>query len=350
MASTNRSLPGNNLFSRFFIKRIPLGITAILILAAGLGTRYFFPWQPVVINDVSKNPDCPEKMEIVRLNDYKFTHPLLFADLPNENESLNGLKEKVVQLINEDRSLNMLTDISIYFRNLKDGSWFVINGNKSYSPASLMKITYLIAILKQAMTDHNLLNKKVYFEKHFDTNFVQNIKNFSLEEKKYYTIRELLNDMIIYSDNDALTLISLNTDAKVLNKLFTDLEIKAPPQDPALGNQYVINLYDYCKLFRILYNSGYLTDEYSDLALNILSQSTFKQGFLKDFTPGFPVAHKFGERGGGQFQELHEVGIFYSSPEPYLLGVMSEGHDIQQLSSVLSQVSMLIYQNFNRGS
>jgi beta-lactamase class A len=244
----------------------------------------------------------------------------------------------------------MLTDISVYFRKLDDGSWFVINGSRAYSPASLMKVAFLITILKQSATEKGLLNKKIYFEKHNEEGFSQNIKNFSLTENKYYSIKELLYDMIVYSDNDALIMIGRNVNQAIFQKLFSDLGVTAPPTEPAKELEYMVTLNDYCKFFRILYNSGYLTDENSELALSMLSQSTYRGGLLKDISPNLPVAHKFGERISGTSQQLHEIGIFYTEPQPYLLGVMSEGTDLKKLSDVLSQISQVVYGDYANGN
>lgn len=332
-----------------FKKEFSIVVTFVLMLLTGVAV-YFFSRKPSEVVVVNSKSDCPQKINEVRLNDYKFTHPLMFADLPNENDELKDLKEKINQVISEDKSLNLISDISIYFRKMDDGSWFIINGDKTYTPASLMKVSFLIAVLKQAGSDPGLLHKKIHFGKHFQNGFSQNIKSFSLQENKDYTVKELLHDMIAYSDNDALTLISSITDKKVFNKLFTDLGVTSPPIDPSKSVDYTVSIGNYCKLFRILYNSGYLTDENSELGLSMLSQSTYKEGLLRDINPGYPVAHKFGERVDGQVQQLHEIGIFYAEPEPYLLGIMSEGSDQKKLASVLSQISKLVYQNYLKGS
>ncbi len=318
------------------------------MLVTGVVVYYLFPRQPgsVIIN--TKQNACSEKMNQRRLNDYKFTHPILLSDLPTENSELSGLKEKIIDIIAQDKNKNLLKDVSVYFRTMNDGSWFVINGDRTYAPASLMKVTFLIAILKQSEADSGLLDKKIYFEKHADTGYNQTIKSFKLEEKKYYTIRELLHYMIGYSDNDALALISRNTSQPVLKKFFEDLGVASPSWDPTKSSEYVVTVSDYCKLFRVLYNSCYLTNENSDLALEMLSESTYKGGLLKDISPSFQVVHKFGERFDGQSSELHEIGIFYSTPQPYLLGVMSEGQDMSQLSSVLGKISKVVYENYNK--
>ncbi len=334
----------------FFKKNLSPFLALVLMIVSGFVVYFFFP-KPVKV--VMANPQIevvPQKMKMLRLKDYKFTHPLMFADLPTEDTELNGLKEKISEIISRDKALNMLTDISVYFRKLDDGSWFVINGSKAYSPASLMKVAFLISILKQSANDRGLLNKKVYFEKHIEVGYNQNIKSFSLAGNKYYTIKELLYDMIAYSDNDALFMIGRNINQTVFQKLFSDLGVTTPPTDPAKGADYVVTVSDYCKLFRILYNSGYLTDENSELALSMLSKSTYRGGLLKDISPNLPVAHKFGERVTANSQQLHEIGIFYTEPQPYLLGVMSEGADLKNLSEVLSQISQVVYGDYSKGN
>ncbi|MCX6290409.1 MAG: serine hydrolase [Bacteroidetes bacterium] len=322
----------------------------LLMIATGLVVYFFFPRLPKVVMTDSKKSDCPEKMDELRLKDYKLTQPLLFVDIPNENSELISIKNEINEMILRDKSSNLVRDVSVYYRRLNDGAWFLINGAKTYTPASLMKVAFLISILKQSETDPGLLNKKIYFDKHFQNDYHQNIKNFGLEQKRNYSVKELLSDMIVHSDNDALILISQLTDQKVFSKIFTDLGVASPPMDPTKGADYVIAVNDFCKLFRILYNSGYLTDAHSEFALELLSASTYKDGLLKNLEPAFPVSHKFGERVSGNTAQLHEIGIFYSESEPYLLGVMSEGRDLKNLSTVLSQVSEIVYRNHRKGN
>src|SRR6185436_9640331 len=131
---------------------------------------------------------------------------------------------------------------------------------------------------------------------------------------------------------------------EVYSKIFTDLGIQPPDVHAVEANtEYYINVIDCCKLFRVLYTSAYLHDENSEFALELLTQSTYKDGLLKNLKSNFPVAHKFGERVMSNVQELHEIGIFYADTKPYVLGVMTTGHDMKQLSTVLGQISEIIY-------
>jgi beta-lactamase class A len=335
-----------------FKKDTPLYITIILVLISGFVVYAMFP-HPESGKKIAftGRADCAPEIDFLRSKDYKLTHRILLADMRNENPKLASVKERINQTISENKFSNTANDVSVYFRNLNDGSWFEINGGNVYYPASLLKVTYLIAILKQAENNPGLLNKQVYFDMHFQKNFNQNIKNFTLEEKRNYSIKELLYDMIVYSDNDALILISKETDSPTYDKLFSDLGITSPSKS-LNPNDYHMTVMDYCKFFRVLYTSTYLKEEYSEYALELLTKSTYKDGLVKNIVADFPVAHKFGERiaSHGSIQELHEVGIFYVDHKPYLLGVMTTGRDLKQLSAVLSRISEIVYRessNFN---
>ncbi len=347
--NSTKVLKNKNLFRR----DTPLYITIILVFVSSFVVYALFPHPEnrKIRAVVAQENNCIPEIDILRSNDFKLTHRTLLVDIRNENPKLSSIKERISQTISENKFSNTANDVSVYFRNLNDGSWFEINGGSTYNPASLMKVTYLIAVLKQAEKNPGFLDRQVYFEKHFEKSFNQNIKTFTLEEKKNYPIRELLFDMIVYSDNDALLLLSQQTDSVTYDKLFLDLGM-TPPSHFSNPNSYVMSVMDYCKFFRILYNSSYLREEYSEFALDLLTKSTYKDGLVKNINGDFPVAHKFGERilAHSNVQELHEVGIFYVDRKPYLLGVMSTGRDLKKLSAVLSRISEIVYGesgNFN---
>jgi len=327
----------------FFSFRVPLYLAIAVAVITFFSVRYFnqpnvsVPSKTTVIAD-----NCSDAMDIRRSRNDHLTHPSYLYDIRNENARLSDLKEKLIQSLDAKKSSNGLKDISLYYRNLIDGSWFEINGGQLYNPASLMKVPFLIAILRQSMSEPGYLDKKIFFKKHFENVNKQNIIDFELVERHSYTLKELLYYMIVNSDNDAAELIRQNTNPEVVTKLFTDLGIPLPPSN---GDEYFIDVVDYCKFFRVLFNSSYLKSDYSDFALDLLSQTTYKDGFLKDVNFQFPVAHKFGERVMNGVSQLHEVGIFYLEGQPYLLGVMTSGHDLKGLSSMLALSSQIVYEH-----
>ncbi|MCX6291166.1 MAG: class A beta-lactamase-related serine hydrolase [Bacteroidetes bacterium] len=343
MNALTPGIKNKNLFN----KDTPLYITILLVIVSGAIVYFIFP-HPLdgkkITTIVSQTPDCFPELNNLRSGDFQLAHRLLLSDIKSENPKLISFKERLNQFIAKDKTSNGVSDVSIYYRNLNDGSWFAINGGDVYNPASLMKVTYLIAILKQAEYNPRILEQKILFQQHFAQGNNQNIQDFHLQENKYYTLKELLQYMIIYSDNDAAFLVSQNTNQEIYRKLFVDLGITVPTEK----GEYFISVVDYCKMFRVLYNSSYLRDDYSEFALELLTKSTYKDGLLKSLNTNFPIAHKFGERIINHVQQLHEVGIFYADSHPYILGVMSTGSDLRQLSSMLSQVSQIVYEESAR--
>src|SRR6185295_18381478 len=101
------------------------------------------------------------------------------------------------------------------------------------------------------------------------------------------------------------------------------------------------------KLFRVLYNSTYLTSANSEYALSLLSQSSFKDGLVKELPPGVTVAHKFGEGGGPEENQLSDAGIVYDGSTPYLIVVMTRGKQLTELSQSISEISKQVYDYMN---
>jgi len=154
----------------------------------------------------------------------------------------------------------------------------------------------------------------------------------------------LVKNTIIYSDNTAYDLLVLNTDNQNFKKTFTDLGILLPPAQEVNLKDF-ITVKDYSSFFRVLYNASYLSPENSQKALNLLTQTTFKDGLTALLPSDLTVAHKFGERltpETGEVQ-LHDCGIVYYPQNPYLLCLMTRGRDPKKLAKFIGQTSLQIY-------
>src|ERR1035438_10469063 len=163
---------------------------------------------------------------LVRINDEKLTHPLMFADVDEESEDLLPLKEKINNYLSTKKESNILKNASVYFKSFKDEDWFVINPEMEYDGASLGKVSFMIAILKEAQSNPELLNKRIYYEKPSGEYYPQKILEHDLTPGKYYTIKELLIYAIAYSVNDAAFLIVNNFNFETLNKFLVTINMK----------------------------------------------------------------------------------------------------------------------------
>lgn len=323
---------------------LTLAIAVIVVGASAFGVAVFSKKEKRQEINIPSGPKCPETMDQIRLKQYQYTHPLVLSDIAGESEILLPIRSKVESYINQVKQNNQATEVSVYFRRLNDGAWFCINPNQSYNPASMSKVLYVLVYLKEAEQDLSILNKKIFFAKHFASGNTPNIGDFRLPENRYYAVRELLGYLIKYSDNDAALLLSQHMNQKIYFQLFKDLNIPTPD----LNVEYYITPTDFSKFFRVLYNASYIRPELSEVGLKLLITSTFSEGLRKGIDPSIPLAHKFGERIIGNKAQLHEFGVVFIENDPYLIGVMSSGSNLQQLTNIVAEISRLVFDDYSR--
>lgn len=332
------------IIKKILFKKVPF--YSLLLVISGL-VVVFYVFQsccvsPVRNTAITSPADCATQMDMMRIKGSSLVHPLVMADIAEESRLLAPLKQQIEQSINDAKSAQKASDISVYFRRLNDGAWFAVNPNQSYNPASLIKVAFLVTFLKEAETSPGLLERKVHFDRRNPAS-QQNIKNPPLRENQDYSIRMLLDYMIRFSDNDATELLQTRLNHSIFNQVFTDLGIPVPD----FTKEYFITPVDMSKFFRALYNGTYLSKQGSEFALTLLTRSTYSNGILAGISdPGTVVAHKFGERIIGNTAELHEFGIVYAGSEPYLIGIMTSGSNLQSLAEVLQTISRISYQQY----
>lgn len=169
----------------------------------------------------------------------------------------------------------------------------------------------------------------------------------TMERGKAYTVDDLLYRAIVHSDNNAYFLLYGSIDQTVLHKVYTDLGLEVPK---VRNREDYMSVIEYASFFRILYNASYLNKEFSEKALQYLSEVDFKQGLVGGLPSGTVVAHKFGEKVFGstaEIKQLHNCGIVYYPTRPYLLCVMSRGDSFEYLDDTIRQISRMIYQEID---
>lgn len=241
------------------------------------------------------------------------------------------------------------TSISVWVRDLEAKQTASNNENQRYAPASLLKLPLMIAYFKVAELDPALLGTKLPYTDTGQLNdSTQDIAPSStLQVGQSYTVEQLIEDMVINSDNNAAAALLGHLDPSIFNNTLLDLGIEIPSTDNTMPRDFV-TAKSYASIFRTLYNSSYLNRDYSQKALDILSKTTFK-GIEAPLPPGTTVADKFGERevdnpdGSVQVRELHDCGIVYKNSTPYTLCIMTQGKDFNDLQTVIENISKLVY-------
>ncbi|MFZ1561581.1 MAG: serine hydrolase [Saprospiraceae bacterium] len=317
-------------------------ILVSLSILAGIFIGRFFPGNKNKVSD--KKQDSFQ----IRAQGYTYINPLLDCDNYNHSaiRSLNKAKNELKVYIDSIFDGKNVLDISVYLRILNDGPWIGINENANYTPASLLKVPMMIACYKKAESEPDFLKKKIQYT-HFNSTYVQTILDTNmLKVGEYYTIEKLIEKMVIFSDNASLELIADKIGDDFFFQVMDDngVDIK----NLATQNDY-ISVRQYSSFFRMLYNSTYLTKQYSERCLEILSKSHYPMGIPRFLPKDVLVSHKFGEVGtvDSYVKQLHDCGIVYRKNSPYLICIMTKGHDFNYLSERMADISKIIYKNLN---
>ncbi len=292
----------------------------------------------------TETTDIYSYFHVTRQNKNKLTQPVLLYDIDQESMKLQELKTQLQSTVAGFREKNILQSASIYVRDFSNSSWIDIDADEMFHPASLMKITVLIYYLKLSESDPGILNRQLMLSKD------QKAPGQTFEEKNIrpgvpYTVNDLLERMIVNSDNYATSLLDYQIDDNALSDIFNKLNIPKPVRP---FSNYMLSSRDYSKLMRILYNASYLNESNSEKALLLLTRSDFELGIKNGLPKNITVAHKFGEYSLlPNTKELHESAIVYAGNKTYLITIMTKGPDVKQLPQVLSTLSQQVHYYFS---
>lgn len=260
-----------------------------------------------------------------------------------------GLRMQLATQIEEEVAAGRANEAAVYFRDLRNGPIFGINELRAFAPASLLKVPLAFAFMNAEENSPGFIDRTITYSGDI-TPPEQNIPSgVSLRPGGSYTIRDLLANTLIYSDNLSSLILrrylgSLRDGEAVERQTYRELGI-IPPEGMTDDS---VSVQGYSSLFRQLYNATYLTPELSDLILSWLARSEFKHGLAGGIPANVAVAHKFGERtaqggSGGELAQFHDCGIVYYPENPYLLCIMTRGSDLPTLMGLVRDISARVY-------
>ncbi|MES2203463.1 MAG: serine hydrolase [Patescibacteria group bacterium] len=279
----------------------------------------------------------------VRESGYTYISPILFCNLNNLPQNEDAV---LVSLIKKYLAKTPDIDAGVYYLNPTMGKWAGVNENESFSPASMLKVPIMTALLRSSEIRPGLLSRQVYYNGAQDDNAQESIKPEVPLQPGSYTVSELIHSMIVYSDNNATRLLTKQLTPTEFDSIYTDLGIAAPSQN---GPVDFMSPKTFALFLRVLYNGTYLSRENSERALSEMAQSAFLPGLRAGVPAGTTVAAKFGERLAAHAPtELHDCGIVYLKDSTYMLCVMTRGTDESALATEISSISKLVYDYVTR--
>jgi len=322
------------------------------ILATACVSLLVFRLNSKANHEVALKSDSPSTAEncernLYRLKGYSMVQPLLFTDKACESPALANLKADVANYIDEQKAAGNIASASCYVRMLTTADWAAVNANEAYYPGSLFKLPLMLAILRAEEAHPGVLAEKITFKKGMLPEIPQTFESKTIVPGNTYTVGQLIEQMVIYSDNYATQLLNTKVAPASVVKVFSDMGLQPPPTDASYFN-FTITARDYSRFLVTIYNATYLSPKLSEYAAELLCRSTFTDGMVKELPAGQKVAHKFGEAGHGAEKQLHESGLVYLGDTPYLITIMVRGAALDKLTPVITHVSRLVFDHVNK--
>ena len=311
------------------MKRVATVASAAFVIGFVIGGYFLHPIRPSTGRSVREKNN----------KDYAFINPLLACEFADSKDvKLSTMEERARTYIAQAKSQGLITDAGFYTRI--GSGWTGVNENGMFTPASLYKVPILITYLKIADQSPELLNEKIDFTLPITSGAQYITPAEKLVRGETYTIDDLLNRMIVYSDNDAESFLFRHISQKYFEDVFSDLGLPVPNNT----TQPKITPKQYAFFLRVLYNASYLGRPASERALKLLSEAQFKDGIEAGLPEGITAAHKFGEFKDMTGTELHDCGTIYAKARTYTLCVMTRGKNEADLSEVIRNISKIVYE------
>ncbi len=314
--------------------------STVIIVSLGLGMLL----QTYSKKDISiRSGDCVSTLVFIK--------PTINCDVTEKKTILlTELQEKLEILVNSYIKTGQVTRMGVFVRDLQSTRFAGVNQNENFIMASLLKLPLAIAGYKLAEVEPKVLEQSFTYTGTPNLYAEQNIPvSDEIKIGQKYTLRDLIKRSIIYSDNTTAQLLSDFYAPGYFDLILNALGVKLRLDDK--NGEDLVSPRNYANLFRSLYNASYLTADYSNELLEVLTNTTYRNGAVKNIPSDVKVAHKFAERtvvdiyGRPSFRQFHECGLVYaqSGTEPYSFCIMTEGSDFNQLEKVQQEIGQEIY-------
>lgn len=162
-------------------------------------------------------------------------------------------------LESEIKKINAEENVAYFIQDLKTGSWIGKDEKEGFTPASLLKVPIMLAILKKVEREELTLdNKLVIREEDIDLTYPTPYEKKAGVE---VTVEELLKCMVTNSDNTAKNTLIRQLFAYEVNDVFKHLGISNPYLPGAEQNK--VSPRGYSRLFKAMYYSTYVNPDLS---------------------------------------------------------------------------------------
>lgn len=325
-----------------------------LLLAAGLGGTIvvmglqFRPKKETValataVAHTAERVAPPCDFVTVSLSGFRRARPVLYSEPECPSTALDPIRDSLALLVLDHIKAGDITNASVYFRDMTNNQWTVVNDSAEYKTSSTRRMSVLLTYLRMAEQDPDLFARSFQV----DGRSSESIAPYGVPvcsgvlPGRRYTVRQLLESDVKCSDDLANSVLMHHIDKDMLRRTVQDLRGN-DGRDP--DKQYPTTARRYAVSMKALYESDMLSPMVSDYAMNLLVDSGIRTGLTSGVPDSVQVARRFSVvQGDDGRTELHECAVFYLEPKPYMVSIMTQGQAFDKLPGVIQDISRFVY-------
>ncbi len=241
----------------------------------------------------------------------------------------------------EKNILPIKANVSVAYTDIFTGETLVINDTKRFNPASVIKVPVMIETYRQISQERFKFTDKLVLKPEYKVWGSGQL--FYAKPGTEYTIRTLMENMIIHSDNTAtkmlIDLVGMDNINQTMRSLgLTDTVVRTDNLINAEGLNFS-KPSDMNKLMYKLYKGEIVSKQASDDMIGIMLRQQHRWGIPRVLPPTVQVANKTGTLTGIR----NDSGIILYKNAPYILTIFTRSDSNQIAQNFVKKVSLDIY-------
>lgn len=286
------------------------------------------------------------------VSEYKHINPEPDCEIYDQrSEKLQALQTSLESKVQALELRSDIDRVAVFTRDLTTRRFAAVNDDKIFILASLLKVPILMSYYKFAEIEPAILSDEIVYTGTPNSYSIQTEipPEVKLTPGERYSVEALLEQMIIHSDNTASDILTPRMNDTFIQQTLSSLGIQI--ENISGEKEALVTARTYANVFRGLYNASFLSREYSEKALELLTRTTFDKGTRGVIPKQVEIAEKFGERtnldasGNIVSRQLHDCGIVYANNgmNPYTFCIMTEGAEFSALEEAVQEIAEEIY-------
>lgn len=222
--------------------------------------------------------------------------------------------------------------VSAYYENLSTGDSFLYNRGDSYWAASTIKLPLVLYIYQLAINNELSLDEELIYEEddYFEGSGIIQYDEIGTK----YTIRDLVENTIVHSDNIAYIMLV----RRVGKENFVNFLIELGGENVYPNGLNITNVHDMTVYLKALVDFRKEHPIMGNTLFSLLEETDYKDTIEAGITD-IPVAHKIGYIPIAEV--FNEVGII-EDDQPYILIIFTQYIPLDEETKVISDISSII--------